>query len=276
MKTPPKPYDLRPRELDTNLKYKKLSTAAKELYTKMNGRSHLSQTKGNQFRTEEGYFIIYTLEEAAEQLNCSLDKATKTFRELELVGLIKRVRFGYGRPYRIYVYDLLHSPKKTESDTSKKSDNIIRESRSVESGKVGSSNNEENNQYISNLYSERFFSDWYAVQAAVKENISYDILIQDLPQGVVDSLVGILTSTLCSKEKYLTISKGPTPILEVRKRLMEINDLHIRHVCFTLETTTQHIKDMEAYSLRLLWSAEQDMELAARAAYNRDHAAGKI
>ena len=105
MKTPPKPYDLRPRELDTNPKYKKLSTAAKELYTKMNGRSHLSQTKGNQFRTEEGYFIIYTLEEAAEQLNCSLDKATKTFRELELVGLIKRVRFGYGRPYRIYVHD---------------------------------------------------------------------------------------------------------------------------------------------------------------------------
>ena len=129
MKTPPKPYDLRPRELDTNPKYKKLSTAAKELYTKMNGRSHLSQTKGNQFRTEEGYFIIYTLEEAAEQLNCSLDKATKTFRELELVGLIKRVRFGYGRPYRIYVYDLLHSPKKRSL--------ILRKNRIIQSGKVG-------------------------------------------------------------------------------------------------------------------------------------------
>ena len=276
MSTSPKTYDLRPRELDTNPRYKKLSTAAKELYTKMNGRSHLSQTKGNQFRTEKGYFIIYTLEEAAEQLNCSLDKATKTFRELELVGLIKRVRFGYGRPYRIYVHDLLHSPKKAESDTLKKADNIIRENPSVESGKVEFSINEENNQYTNNLYSESFFTDWYAVQATVKKNVSYDVLIQDLSKGVVDSLVGILTSTLCSKEKCLTISKGPIPILEVRKRLMEINDLHIRHVCFTLDTTTRHIKDMEAYSLRLLWSAEQDMELAASAAYNRDHAAGKI
>ena len=96
MRTPPKSegFDMRPRVLDTDPHYKKLSPAAKELYTKLYSRACLSATKDDLFRDEHGVFVIYTVEEARDQLNCGKDKAINAFKELEKAGLIDRKRFN--------------------------------------------------------------------------------------------------------------------------------------------------------------------------------------
>ena len=94
-------FDKRPRELDSNPMYKKMSPAAKELYTKLLNRYYLSLNNGDRFKDEYGYYVLYTGEEACNQLNCKKDKAIKTFRELESAALIRRRRHGYGNAYQI-------------------------------------------------------------------------------------------------------------------------------------------------------------------------------
>ena len=61
MRTPPKNegFDMRPRVLDTDPQYKKLSPAAKELYTKLYSRACLSATKDDLFRDTQTHIRIY-------------------------------------------------------------------------------------------------------------------------------------------------------------------------------------------------------------------------
>ena len=79
MRTPPKNegFDMRPRVLDTDPHYKKLSPAAKELYTKLYSRACLSATKDDLFRDKRGVYVIYTVDEARDQLNCGKDRCRK-------------------------------------------------------------------------------------------------------------------------------------------------------------------------------------------------------
>ena len=79
MRTPPKNegFDMRPRVLDMDPHYKKLSPAAKELYTKLYSRACLSATKDDLFRDERGVYVIYTVDEARDQLNCGTDFHTR-------------------------------------------------------------------------------------------------------------------------------------------------------------------------------------------------------
>lgn len=269
-------YDPRPRELDDNPKYQKLSTAAKELYTKTYSRCSLSATKGDRYRDERGFYAYYTVEEAMEQINCGKDKAIKTFKDLEKVGLIYRERCGYGRACRVYAKDLLGRLEKSNSKSRENGTYKGREIRSAEVGKTDVSNTDIKENDISNANSATNFADWFAVEQVVKENISYDILIQEFPQDRVDYLLKILVTKLCSTQDYVAISKAPIPIQKVRQELLQINDLHIRYVCQLLAETTQDIRHMEAFCLSLLWNAEMNMELSAQAAVNRDYASGKL
>lgn len=269
-------YDPRPRELDDNPKYQKLSTAAKELYTKIYSRCCLSATKGDRYRDERGFYAYYTVEEAMAQLNCGKDKAGNTFKELEKVGLIQRRRCGYSRACRVYAKDLLGRLEKATSKSRENRTDKGLEIRKSEVGKTDLSNTDKKENDISNANTATIFEDWFAAERVIKENISYDILIQELPQDRVDYLLKILVTKLCSTQEYVAISKAPIPIQKVRQELLQINDLHIRHVCRMLDETTLDIRNMEAFCLSLLWNAEMNMELSAQAAVNRDYASGKL
>ena len=55
-------------------------------------------------------YIIYTIDQMAEDLGCSRDKAIKAAAELDSkkgIGLIERIRHGQGRPDTIYVMNFV-------------------------------------------------------------------------------------------------------------------------------------------------------------------------
>ena len=88
---------------------KNLSDAAKLLYGLMLDRLSLS-VKNNWFDEENRVFIIYTIEQIMIDLNCGRDKAIKIMAELDEdkgIGLIKRIRQGFGKPAIIYVYNFM-------------------------------------------------------------------------------------------------------------------------------------------------------------------------
>ena len=278
MRTPPKNegFDMRPRVLDTDPHYKKLSPAAKELYTKLYSRACLSATKDNLFRDEHGVFVIYTVEEARDQLNCGKDKAINAFKELEKAGLIDRERHGYGNPYHIYVKDLLGRLEKSTSNSAEKPTNTDRENRPMEVAESDENYNKERNNDLNNIDQVSPALDWDAAEKLIKENVAYDILVKELPYEQLERIMRVLITRYCSSQTHIRIFGTDIPAQKVREEFLKLNDLHIRFVCDKLVHMTTEIKNMDAVCLNLLWNASLDMEIESTAAFNRDKAAGKI
>ncbi len=85
--------------------FKDISVEAKVLYGLMLDRMGLS-VKNKWFDEENRVYIVYTIADIMEDLNCADQKAGKLLSELDTVkgvGLIERKRQGLGKPNIIYV-----------------------------------------------------------------------------------------------------------------------------------------------------------------------------
>ena len=92
-----------PKALFTEPNFRELSTDAKVLYGILLDRMSLS-LKNQWLDAQNKVYIIFTVEEIMDSLNCANQKATRLMVELEKqAGLIERKRQGLGRPNLIYV-----------------------------------------------------------------------------------------------------------------------------------------------------------------------------
>ena len=94
-----------PRIFFRDDRFRQLSSEAKLLYGLMLDRLSLSQKNG--WLDDRGrVYIIYTIDQVREDLDCGRDKAMKTLDELDVlggIGLIEKNRKGRGLPSLIYV-----------------------------------------------------------------------------------------------------------------------------------------------------------------------------
>ncbi|MCI6432951.1 MAG: replication initiator protein A [Lachnospiraceae bacterium] len=98
-----------PKVLFTDDYFKDLSSDAKVLYGLMLDRMSLS-VKNQWIDENERVYIIFTLEQVMQYMNCGKDKGVKILAELDTgkgIGLIERVKRGLGRPDIIYVKSFL-------------------------------------------------------------------------------------------------------------------------------------------------------------------------
>lgn len=92
-----------PKALFTEPNFRELSTDAKVLYGILLDRMSLS-LKNQWLDAQNKVYIIFTVEEIMDALNCANQKATRLMVELEKqAGLIEHKRQGLGRPNLIYV-----------------------------------------------------------------------------------------------------------------------------------------------------------------------------
>ncbi|MCC8106091.1 MAG: replication initiator protein A [Clostridiales bacterium] len=108
-----------PKALFTDDYFKKVSCEAKVLYGLMLDRMCLSR-KNNWIDEKGRVYIVFSIEEAAEYLNCGRDKCIKTMAELDTkkgIGLIERIRRGLGRPDLIYVKNFVRDKKDQTGDS---------------------------------------------------------------------------------------------------------------------------------------------------------------
>lgn len=92
-----------PKALFTEPNFRELSIDAKVLYGILLDRMSLS-LKNQWLDAQNKVYIIFTVEEIMDALNCANQKATRLMVELEKqAGLIERKRQGLGRPNLIYV-----------------------------------------------------------------------------------------------------------------------------------------------------------------------------
>ena len=108
-----------PKVLFTDEYFQDLSTDAKVLYGLMLDRMVLS--KRNRWFDEEGrVYIIFTVEEVATYMNCGRAKSMKLLAELDMkkgIGLIERVKRGFGQSDIIYVKNFIRAGLKLEQET---------------------------------------------------------------------------------------------------------------------------------------------------------------
>ena len=98
-----------PKVLFTEPCFKTLSCEAKVLYGLMLDRMSLS-IKNRWLDSEDRVYIIFTVEEIAELMNCGTQKAVKLVKELDSsngIGLIEKKRLGLGKPNVIYVKNFI-------------------------------------------------------------------------------------------------------------------------------------------------------------------------
>ena len=116
-----------PRMLIKDRRFSGLSSDAKILYGLMLDRMALSIRN----EWQDGYdrtYIIYTIEQITEDLNCSKDKAVRVLAELDEkkgIGLIEKIRRGLGKPDIIYVKNFIGIERvPDEDDTDEKKSGV--------------------------------------------------------------------------------------------------------------------------------------------------------
>ncbi|WP_415939741.1 replication initiator protein A [Roseburia hominis] len=115
-----------PKVLFTAECFKSLSCDAKVLYGLMLDRMSLS-IKNRWFDEEDRVYIIFTVEEIAELLNCGTQKAVKLMKELDDnqgIGLIEKKRLGLGKPNVIYVKNFILKEKCSPEQRGKAPENL--------------------------------------------------------------------------------------------------------------------------------------------------------
>ena len=135
-----------PKVLFTDEYFRNLSSDAKVLYLMLD-RMALS-IRNNWVDNEGKVYIIFTLEQVMEYMNCGKDKGVKILAELDTdkgIGLIERVKRGLGKPTIIYVKSFVYRKEKvirfgkrmiTEVKKSEKPKSRSRKNRSLEFWKV--------------------------------------------------------------------------------------------------------------------------------------------
>ena len=116
-----------PKVLFTAECFKSLSCEAKVLYGLMLDRMSLS-IKNRWLDSEDRVYIIFTVEEIAELMNCGTQKAVKLVKELDSnngIGLIEKKRLGLGKPNVIYVKNFMLMDCSEPEKEEKKPENAI-------------------------------------------------------------------------------------------------------------------------------------------------------
>lgn len=122
--------------------FKQLSNDARVLYSLLRDRHSLSMTNGWVNNNNEVY-LIYTRENMAEILGCSIPTARKAIVSLVKHGLIEEDKQGQGKPNLIYLNDVAIANTKTEkSFLSRKKKDFTLESKEVSTSKTNLSKND--------------------------------------------------------------------------------------------------------------------------------------
>ena len=255
-----------PTLLFTDDQYKYVSAEAKVLYGILLRRMDLSAKNG--WVDEQGrVYIICTISEIMETLNCADNKATKLMNELEdKCGLIERKRQGLGKPNLIYVKNFLTVDNLVESRFKSRDnhDSGVAENTIPEPSKSRPSDKDQKDidlSYTENPIQSGWdtdgMSDYERYKNWFRAELEFDILRLDHPteKETLDGILEILAETCSSKRKEIRIAGNDMPREVVKSRLMKLNFMHIQYVLDCLKENTSEVKNIKQYLLATLFNA---------------------
>ena len=91
----------------------------------------------------------------------------------------------------------------------------------------------------------------------IKDNISYDVLVQDrqLDRGRLDELVDLMLETVCTRRKTIRVAGDDYPAELVKAKFMKLDSEHIRFVLDCMSENTTKIRNIKQYMKAALFNA---------------------
>ena len=274
-----------PTVLFSQEQFKNISPEAKVLYGILLKRMDLS-AKNGWFDDQGRVYIICTLEEIMETLNCGNQKAVKLMDELEgKIGLIERKRQGLGKPNLIYVKNFIcpvdkvdnSSPShflKCENHTSGDVKITLQEVR--KSHGSNTDNNDTDNRYTENpIYPGRDadgMAERRSYENYFREAIEFDFLLQQYPydRETLQEILDLLVDTVCTRREYIRVASDDKPREVVKSRFMKLDSGHIQYVMECLKENTTDVRNIKQYLLAALYNAPGTISSYYSAKVNHD------
>ena len=276
-----------PKVLFTREQFKQLSAEAKILYGIMLDKLDLSVK--NKWVDEKGrVYIIYTIEQIMEDMNCADQKATKLLDELEKkCGLIERKRQGLGKPNLIFVKNFITGVEgsmmariQNRENHDSGAVNITTADYPKSRGINTNHNNTENSDInpIQSGFDEDGISERNEYERYFRESLSIDVLLRE-NLGEEETILGILdllVDVCCSKRSVIRIAGDDKPLAVVKSRFMKLNAEHIRYVLKCLSENTTRVRNIRQYLLTALYNAPATIRPFYQAWVNNDMATGQF
>ena len=223
----------------------------------------------------------YTTRGLAKICKDGVDGITAQLKELEQYGYLirHRIRDTGGRivdmEYIIYERPHTASPD-TEKPYMVKPDMALPRPESPAQINIDKRSTDESNTDLSNIHSilsdearpsvlaaletkrkEAKYRDMDRYREIIKENISYDYLLSDLPydHDRLEEILELLVETVCSTKKYIRVAGSDYPAEVVRSRLLKLDMEHIKFVFDCLKENTTKIRNIKQYLLTTLYNA---------------------
>lgn len=106
----------------------------------------------------------------------------------------------------------------------------------------------------------------------IKANIEYNSLSIKLSDDKVmlDEILALITETVCTSKKYLTIAGDTFPKEVVRSRFLKINSMHVEYIIDCLKANTTNVRNIKKYLLAAIFNAPSTIENYYSARVNHD------
>lgn len=269
----------------------KLSYGAKILYAMLLERMSLSR-ENKWFDDENRVYIIFTIDEISEKMNCSNPTAIKMLQELDDesgVGLISKKRQGAGHPTIIYVKKFIKNDsnnpilpekceKPIEADTEVKDFNArSKESLPEKSKSFTREVKEFNPNYIDNNYTENIYTDNQSIsqsrtqenfgsidridreeiENSVKEQIEYECLASNSDEAVVDmvnEIKDLIVDVLCG-ERCVVIDGRRVSDEAAKSAYRKLTFEHIMYVLHGILNYPEKISRIDRFLTVSLYNA---------------------
>ena len=274
-----------PTVLFSQKQFKNISPEAKVLYGILLKRMDLS-AKNGWFDDQGRVYIICTLEEIMETLNCGNQKAVKLMDELEgKIGLIERKRQGLGKPNLIYVKNFICPVDKVDNSAPShflKCDNHTSGDVKITLQEVRKShgsntdNNDTDNRYTENpIYpgsDEEEMRARMICKSFFEDQIEYNYLLDQYPyeRETIRGILDLLVDTYCSKRKYIRVAGDDKPADVVKSQIAKLNSSHIQYVMDCLKENTTDVRNIKQYLLAALYNAPTTISPYYQAKVNYD------
>ncbi|MDO5147551.1 MAG: DUF6017 domain-containing protein [Eubacteriales bacterium] len=280
-----------PKVLFTEKCFRSLSCEAKVLYGLLLDRMGLS-IKNRWFDEEDKVYIIFTVEEIAELLNCGTQKAVKLLKELDSVsgiGLIEKKRLGLGKPNVIYVKNFMLVECAQEDADTKNCENhnsgmvktTIQEYPKSQSNNTDTNKTEYSDTDLIKSYpsgeemweKEDAMDQMGMYRATIRKNIEYDILLEDGRMGmdILDEMVELIVEVLMMPEgSRVRIAGVDKPVGIVKSRFMKLSMGHIQYVTESLRKNTSKVGNIKSYLLTTLYNSTLTIGNYYQAEVNHD------
>ena len=285
-----------PKILFTAECFKELSCEAKVLYGLLLDRMSLSM-KNHWLDEEERVYIIFTVEEIAELLNCGTQKAVKLLKELDSekgIGLIEKKRLGLGRPNVIYVKNFLVQKNDKENGDMPDLQNCenhnsgvvkttIQECPKSQSNNTDINKTENNETESSNILSNLIYPEKEKTideieqrntyREIIRENISYECFQNDTPHAreEVDELVELMVEVMVMPDQGKIRIAGEDKLVSlVKSQFMKLTHAHIEYVCLCLNKNTTKVGNIKSYLLTALYNSILTINHYYQAEVNHD------